>query len=1042
MIHIAPSTRNLLFTLFTLSLAACGGGGGSSDSGSGGGSSSGGPVSSSSSSSSSSNSSSSSSSSSSGGAANTPPTANAATDSQIPIPSGRQVVLIGEGEDEDGDALSYAWSQTSGPAVELLDDDQPNASFITPDENGELTFQLLVNDGKENSLPAEIPILVQNTPPQITSLSLSPAPAYTDTELRAEVSVSNRDGRDLSYVYTWLVNGEEVANTGAATLAPEHFQKGNQVQVALQITDGYNGDTDSAQLIISDSSPEVTLIGVPETANYGEPLSFQVLVEDADGDPVDFRFLARPNGMEIDEEGNVTWTPHGPLFAKETDFNWKVSVSGGNLNEILGSQITVADPEREPPLSRSGIEVPRYSEGLHVSDLNSDGIPEILIADGDHRLYSLAFDGSGYVQDWLLPFSLTELEDHIGAITVGDKNDDGYKKIFAGISDRGYASDTLPAIAVLDGKSRKFLKSEPTGGQDILALRIADFDSDGGDEIAALIDNTRLATESESRQHFEIRDIKTLELEWESPKVFLGNSMAAGNVDTDAHIELVFSNGDVFGFDENGYSREWRHPSKFGERVETADLNGNGRDEIIGNPGYSSIKVYDAAQETLLTEAVTHASNISVRIMEDKSHAELLVGGGQSTMYGYTMLSGYSLASEPQVGLLQNWTIEVPESPFIAFGSGDFDQDGSTEFLYGPGSPSVGTKSLIIASRESAEAVEWQNTDPSLLDGPFSGGFQVRMGAGSKVLSFATTTTESDYGGARIVTMDPATGTTAISIETGSNWENSFASCPVDLDSDNVDELFIATSQIYTPYLSVYDFIADEEQRLDQTIDSPGITVLAKTINADPTPEIITTTVDGKITAYDINETTPPVIISGYGGRDLEAADLDGDKNTEFIAASDSAISVLRGLQPIERIYSTPLEKIQDLSVGDINSDGLLEIIAITSGESQYESSVFVYDYNLELLSSFTLNGLVVASAVENYGSSHKNLLLAVNTPEYPGFARGRILVLDPISGLEVFRSPPLSGRISFNSLHLVDFNGDRVPEISYGTHQAMNTTR
>ncbi|MGB2862699.1 MAG: right-handed parallel beta-helix repeat-containing protein [Sedimentisphaerales bacterium] len=58
---------------------------------------------------------------------------------------------------DEGDILSYSWSQVSGPSVELFD---PNtqAPRFTPNLIGEYVFELTVNDGADTSLPDTVTV--------------------------------------------------------------------------------------------------------------------------------------------------------------------------------------------------------------------------------------------------------------------------------------------------------------------------------------------------------------------------------------------------------------------------------------------------------------------------------------------------------------------------------------------------------------------------------------------------------------------------------------------------------------------------------------------------------------------------------------------------------------------------------------------------------------------------------------------------------------------------------------------------------------------
>jgi K319L-like, PKD domain/Fibronectin type III domain/Bacterial TSP3 repeat len=77
-----------------------------------------------------------------------------------PVISGQWVTLDGSGSsDPDGDALSFLWTQTDGPAVTLKDEDQAIAGFYALTE-GTPQFQLMVNDGQLSSAPASVEVKV------------------------------------------------------------------------------------------------------------------------------------------------------------------------------------------------------------------------------------------------------------------------------------------------------------------------------------------------------------------------------------------------------------------------------------------------------------------------------------------------------------------------------------------------------------------------------------------------------------------------------------------------------------------------------------------------------------------------------------------------------------------------------------------------------------------------------------------------------------------------------------------------------------------
>jgi hypothetical protein len=100
-----------------------------------------------------------------GSGANNAPNANAGP-GQI-VARGTRVTLNGDNSnDPDGDSLTYAWSQTLGPAVTLTNANTSSASFTAPSISSDtlLTFQLAVTDPDGLSDSAIVAITVRTNP--------------------------------------------------------------------------------------------------------------------------------------------------------------------------------------------------------------------------------------------------------------------------------------------------------------------------------------------------------------------------------------------------------------------------------------------------------------------------------------------------------------------------------------------------------------------------------------------------------------------------------------------------------------------------------------------------------------------------------------------------------------------------------------------------------------------------------------------------------------------------------------------------------------
>jgi hypothetical protein len=92
---------------------------------------------------------------------------------------GQTVLMRVNATDADGDALSYNWQQSSGPAVALTGNQSFEASFVAPAQAAELAFKLVVNDNRGGSAELLVNVSVRAvSPPPADSGGSSGGAAY------------------------------------------------------------------------------------------------------------------------------------------------------------------------------------------------------------------------------------------------------------------------------------------------------------------------------------------------------------------------------------------------------------------------------------------------------------------------------------------------------------------------------------------------------------------------------------------------------------------------------------------------------------------------------------------------------------------------------------------------------------------------------------------------------------------------------------------------------------------------------------------------
>jgi hypothetical protein len=241
------------------------------------------------------------------------------------------VTLYGFGVDPDLDTFTYTWTQvhdTGGTPIGAGDTivnlnvspSSPQApTFTAPDvPNGQqqidLVFQLIVNDGTINSAPAYVTVHVLNTnDPPIAALTVNGQTpdmnnavdgVHAGTQVTLDGSTSSDPNPGTSFTYTWTqidpdlkypVTGFSAnpASPLATFTAPAVDAKQGSITLTFQLTVSDGDCTDTKQvsiMVVNNNRPPIADAGQTQNVPEGSPVSLDGFTGsyDPDTDPITF----------------------------------------------------------------------------------------------------------------------------------------------------------------------------------------------------------------------------------------------------------------------------------------------------------------------------------------------------------------------------------------------------------------------------------------------------------------------------------------------------------------------------------------------------------------------------------------------------------------------------------------------------------------------------------------------------------------------------------------------------------------------------------
>jgi len=271
--------------------------------------------------------------------------------------------------DPDGDPLTYVYEWYRDGILTAYTTSTINSTAHARGEIWEV--RVYADDGVGRSSPGSDSTTIVNGAPSITSVTISPSPAYTNDTLSAVVSGwSDPDGDAESHRYQWYVNSSAVASATDATLTGGFFARGDSVTVEVTPWDGATTGTTvtSGARLIQNSVPTTPGIGITPTLPEDDD-SFTCAITtastDDDADTVSYTYAWTRNGVAT----GITSGTVDPSYTSDGDL-WQCSVTpsdGTDAGTPATASVEVNDHTAPSPPVLTGIDPYRNEDSVTVA---------------------------------------------------------------------------------------------------------------------------------------------------------------------------------------------------------------------------------------------------------------------------------------------------------------------------------------------------------------------------------------------------------------------------------------------------------------------------------------------------------------------------------------------------------------------------------------------------------------------------------------------------------------------------------------------------
>lgn len=508
------------------------------------------------------------------------------------------------------------------------------------------------------------------------------------------------------------------------------------------------------------------------------------------------------------------------------------------------------------------------SKGILVTDLDGDAQNEVLTAHSELLIALRATEQYRFAETWVIPMGVSW--------GMADIAEQGSDQVWVAYPD-GRVLIYLPYTYVPLLTARLTL---PVGTTLQQAL-VADLFADTNQEFLVLTSDGDLVAYNLPRFNqvwsYRLRD---------TGGGYFTPSMLVAQVDDDIASEIIISSGYVI--DPNLSVEQWSYNDGFGSVIRAGDVDGDGRQEIVGMSDWNYITVFDVDLRTPMWQ-ITTSDNDTIELADVTGDAtpEILLGEGQ-----WGTIKVYDAKTQALL-----WSVANPEHGVSGIGVGDANNDGELDLIWGTGWTSSGADHLYLTPI-SRRTHTFAFPD---YDGPYSAtALQMDEDDALELVVF-TASTNSGYDGPAYFILDSATGAEQPELRLGIDGETSY----------NGRWSFLTANMDVDPYQELILNIGNDLYVLDH---------------------------DGhRLVKRNFSEPYKPDWVG----------DVDGDGQLELVSHSSNRVNIHRlDTLAFEWRSISFSAGVANVAVGDVDGDGHMELVF--HGLNSYLQAYDGQTHNLE----------------------------------------------------------------------------------------------